>query len=180
LRSCCQHPRRVGFAGAGEVLDTAAADGKEHGHVPAAKPDGIDSEEVAGEDRLALPAQERAPAQTVAPRWPAAGPRSASTFEGRLGALLGDEFVAAGPGDLVFKPRHQWHTFWNASDEPSRILEIISRAGFECYFDELVDLTGPRTPATIEPITDRYGLEMKFETIPQLVAEHNLTLPGVN
>src|SRR5919197_6254610 len=36
---------------------------------------------------------------------------------GRMGALLGDEVVEAGAGDLVFKPRDQWHTFWNAGDE---------------------------------------------------------------
>ena len=64
-------------------------------------------------------------------------------LEGRMGALLGDEELVAGPGDLVFKPRNQWHTFWNAGDEPARILEIISPAGFEKYFDELVELGGP-------------------------------------
>jgi quercetin dioxygenase-like cupin family protein len=31
--------------------------------------------------------------------------------EGRVGALLGDDVIVAGPGDLVFKPRNQWHTF---------------------------------------------------------------------
>src|SRR5215510_6008519 len=41
-------------------------------------------------------------------------------LEGRMGALLGDDVVEAGPGDLVFKPRNQWHTFWNAGDEPCR------------------------------------------------------------
>src|SRR4249920_3109141 len=35
-------------------------------------------------------------------------------LEGRVGALLGDELVFAGQGGLVFKPRDQWHTFWNA------------------------------------------------------------------
>ena len=59
-------------------------------------------------------------------------------LEGRMGALLGDDVVEAGPGDLVFKPRNQWHTFWNAGDEPCRILEIISPAGFEQFFRELV------------------------------------------
>ena len=38
---------------------------------------------------------------------------------GRIGAALGDEEVVTGPGDLVFKPRNQWHTFWNAGDEPA-------------------------------------------------------------
>ena len=64
-------------------------------------------------------------------------------LEGRMGALLGDDVVEAGPGDLVFKPRNQWHTFWNAGDEPCRILEIISPAGFERFFRELV-ATGRR------------------------------------
>src|SRR5256886_5565522 len=63
-------------------------------------------------------------------------------LEGRMGALLGDEVVEARPGDLVFKPRDQWHTFWNAGNEPCRILEIIAPAGFERFFAELVDLGG--------------------------------------
>ncbi|MFL6028836.1 MAG: cupin domain-containing protein, partial [Gaiellaceae bacterium] len=63
-------------------------------------------------------------------------------LEGRMGALLGDAVVEAGPGDLVFKPRNQWHTFWNAGDEPCRILEIIAPAGFEEFFKELDAMGG--------------------------------------
>jgi mannose-6-phosphate isomerase-like protein (cupin superfamily) len=100
-------------------------------------------------------------------------------LEGRIGAQLGEQLVYAEASDLVFKPRDQWHTFWNASDEPCRILELISPAGFERYFEELVDMTGPRTPETIAPIAARYGLELRFDTIPQLVAEHGLAWPGV-
>jgi mannose-6-phosphate isomerase-like protein (cupin superfamily) len=100
-------------------------------------------------------------------------------LEGRMGAQLGDEVVYAQAGDLVFKPRDQWHTFWNAGDESCRILELISPAGFERYFEELVDTTEPRMPESITAIASRYGLQMKFETIPQLVAEHGLQWPGV-
>jgi quercetin dioxygenase-like cupin family protein len=50
-------------------------------------------------------------------------------LEGRVGAMLGDEVLVGTPGDLIFKPRNQWHTFWNAGDEPARILEIISPPG---------------------------------------------------
>jgi|SRR5947209_8761051 len=100
-------------------------------------------------------------------------------LQGRMGAQLGEEIVYAEAGELVFKPRNRWHTFWNASDEPCRILELISPAGFERYFEELVDMTGAKTPDTIAPIASRFGLEMKFETIPQLIAEHGLEWPGV-
>jgi mannose-6-phosphate isomerase-like protein (cupin superfamily) len=67
-------------------------------------------------------------------------------LEGRMGALLGDEVVEAGPGDLVFKPRNQWHTFWNAGDEPCRILEIISPAGFERFFQSSSTWAASRRP----------------------------------
>jgi len=58
-------------------------------------------------------------------------------LQGSIGAMLGDSVVVGKPGDLIFKPREQWHTFWNAGDAPARILEIISPAGFENYFREL-------------------------------------------
>jgi quercetin dioxygenase-like cupin family protein len=56
-------------------------------------------------------------------------------IEGRVGALLGDDVIEGGQGSLIFKPRDQWHTFWNAGDTPARILEIISPAGFEEFFE---------------------------------------------
>ena len=92
-------------------------------------------------------------------------------LEGRMGALLGDDVVEAGPGDLVFKPRDQWHTFWNAGDEPCRILEIIAPAGFERFFAELVDMGGvaQADPEALARLNGRYGLEMRPETIPELV-----------
>src|SRR3712207_6714178 len=42
---------------------------------------------------------------------------------GRVGAVLGDDEEVGEPGDLVFKPRDQWHTFWNAGDEPAAVLD---------------------------------------------------------
>jgi mannose-6-phosphate isomerase-like protein (cupin superfamily) len=92
-------------------------------------------------------------------------------LEGRMGALLGDDVVEAGPGDLVFKPRDQWHTFWNAGDEPCRILEIISPAGFEHFFRELDALGGAveSDPEAMGQLCARYALDMRPETLPELV-----------
>jgi mannose-6-phosphate isomerase-like protein (cupin superfamily) len=99
-------------------------------------------------------------------------------LEGRMGALLGDDVVEAGPGDLVFKPRDQWHTFWNAGDEPCRILEIISPAGFERFFAELVDLGGAiqADPEALAKLNDRFGLEMQPQSVPELVERFGLRL----
>jgi quercetin dioxygenase-like cupin family protein len=100
--------------------------------------------------------------------------------EGRVGALLGDEVLTAGPGDLIFKPRNQWHTFWNAGDEPARLLEIISPAGFERFFAELVDLGGVTNadPRTLGELCARYELEMDPESVPGLIERFDLQFPG--
>jgi gentisate 1,2-dioxygenase len=99
-------------------------------------------------------------------------------LEGRMGALLGDEVVEAGPGDLVHKPRNQWHTFWNASDEPTRILEIISPAGFERFFRELSDLGGAvnAAPEALAELSERHGLKMQPDTVPELLTRFNLRI----
>ena len=100
-------------------------------------------------------------------------------LEGRMGALLGDDVVYAERGDLAFKPRDQWHTFWNAGDEPCRILEIISPGGFEHFFDELGEITArpDPDPAQLEELGARYGLDFDPESVPRLCAEHGLTHP---
>ena len=97
-------------------------------------------------------------------------------LEGRMGALLGDDVLEAGPGDLVFKPRGEWHTFWNAGDEPCRILEIIAPAGFERFFAELVDLggVGAAEPAGLGDLCERYALEMDPASVPGLVERFGL------
>ena len=101
-------------------------------------------------------------------------------LEGRVGALLGEEVVIGTPGDLIFKPREQWHTFWNAGEEPARILEIISPAGFEEYFRELVEQGGSTRmpPQARSALARRYGLEVKPDSIPHLVQRFGLQFPG--
>jgi mannose-6-phosphate isomerase-like protein (cupin superfamily) len=99
-------------------------------------------------------------------------------LEGRVGALLGDEVLYGDVGDLIYKPRDQWHTFWNAGDQPARILEIISPAGFERYFEELTELladAGPPDPAQIAALAARYGLELDFESVPRLIEEYGVS-----
>ena len=100
--------------------------------------------------------------------------------EGRMGALLGDDVVYAEPGDLVFKPRGQWHTFWNAGNEPARILEIISPAGFERFFAELVDLGGVAntSPETLAELCGRHELDMDPDSIPGLIERFGVVFPG--
>jgi mannose-6-phosphate isomerase-like protein (cupin superfamily) len=101
-------------------------------------------------------------------------------IEGRVGALLGEDVIEGGPGSLIFKPRDQWHTFWNAGDVPARILEIISPAGFEKFFRERLSLGGVTRmePTTLADLCARYGLEMDVSSVSWLVERFGLRFPG--
>ena len=99
---------------------------------------------------------------------------------GRIGVEIGGDVHVAGPGELVVKPRGIPHAFWNAGDEPARILELISPGGFEAYFVELAPHLPPRRPepdfAGLGATQARYGLTMDPSSIGRLVAEHGLVM----
>ena len=98
-------------------------------------------------------------------------------LEGRVGAQLGDEIVYGEPGDLIIKPRGQWHSFWNAGDQPARILEIISPGGFERYFEQVAALFGgggEPDRAALEAVAAEHGLEIDGSSIPRLMEQHGL------
>lgn len=101
--------------------------------------------------------------------------------DGAVGFVLGDDVVTAPPGALVRKPRGQWHTFYNPGDVEARLLEVISPAGFEQYFEELAAFF----PADAAPDLDgmaeataRYGLSMRFDSLPELVQRFGLVPPA--
>lgn len=98
--------------------------------------------------------------------------------EGVVGAQLGEEILIGAPGTYLWKPRNEWHTFWNAGDEPARLIEIISPAGFEKYFDELPSAFASGIPdqALLANLASRFGLEIDPSTVPGLLEKHNLTM----
>ena len=98
-------------------------------------------------------------------------------LSGRVGVQIGDEVAEAGPGELVAKPRGIPHAFWNAGDEPARLLELISPAGFESYFEDLaphLSAGGPPDVEALGKIRDRYALTMDMGSMERLIEEHGL------
>ena len=98
-------------------------------------------------------------------------------LKGSLGALLGDDVVTAGAGTWVFKPRGQWHTFWNAGDSPCEIIEVISPAGFENFFREVAEAWGDLE--RFAAINEKYSLDMDFDSVPGLCERFGLTFPDL-
>ena len=106
-------------------------------------------------------------------------------LEGRMGALLGDDVVYAEAGDLVYKPRNQWHTFWNAGDSPCRVLEIIAQPGFEHFFNELgdamaaINAPNPGVVLANSDLPERYAIEFRPERTTEICQTYGLRFPGL-
>ena len=97
--------------------------------------------------------------------------------EGTIGFRSGDREVVLEAGGYIAKPRGELHAMWNAGATPARMIEIISPAGFEGFFREVVDLSAGTSPASEEAATlaARYGLEFDdAEWLPDIIARYGL------
>ena len=102
-------------------------------------------------------------------------------LEGTIGVEIDGRVIQAGPGEIVVKPRGIPHAFWNPTDQPARILELISPGGFESYFGDLgriLSRPGPPDLTALEELAARYELVMEPDSIERLASEHGLVLPG--
>jgi gentisate 1,2-dioxygenase len=90
-------------------------------------------------------------------------------LSGRIGAVLGGTEVVAEPGDLLFKPRNQWHTFWNAGDEAATVLEVISPAGLERFFRWLGELDHEPSPEELATVAAPYQCDVDLAATSELV-----------
>lgn len=93
-------------------------------------------------------------------------------LEGQVWYQAADEEHVAHVGDFVFKPRNEWHTFWNAADQPARVLELISPGGLEEAFrligtaDDDLDLG---------PLVEPFGCEGDFDATRPIIERYGLT-----
>jgi quercetin dioxygenase-like cupin family protein len=105
-------------------------------------------------------------------------------LQGRFGVRIGDLETSAGPGTYVLKPRNVPHTFWNAGPEPARLVELISPAGFERFFDEVAEIfaaagAGPPDQERLGELAARYKVRfVNPEWVPALKEKYGLKLLG--
>ena len=98
-------------------------------------------------------------------------------LRGQLTALVGDAVMVAGAQELVAKPRGVPHAFWNAGPDPVEFLELITPGGFEEYFFDMAEPFNARDQAAIGAIRERYRLDVRLESVPELLARYGLEPP---
>ncbi len=112
--------------------------------------------------------------------WSIAAPLHRHTKEDEFSLILegrvwfqadGEEYVAD-VGDLVFKPRGEWHTFWNADDAPARLLELISPGGLEEAF-RIIDTAAE--DVDLGPLVASYGCDSDLDATLPIIERYGLT-----
>jgi hypothetical protein len=100
----------------------------------------------------------------------------AIVLKGSMSILLGSDIVIAPAGSYVFKPRHQWHTFWNAGDRELRCIELLLPGGFERCLQRLSPLlaAGGLDQGSIRSLADEYGIEYDADSVPELCARFGI------
>ena len=89
-------------------------------------------------------------------------------FRGRIGGRVGDHDIVVEEGGFLFKPRGIVHALWNPTDVEAIVLEFISPAGFEGFFQEMGALQGDASPGMVGEIATRYGQTPHPELISEL------------
>lgn len=98
-------------------------------------------------------------------------------LEGTVGVRVGERELTAGPGSYLVKPRGTPHAMWNAASAPARVVEILSPAGLEAYFEELAPvLSEHRTAPEYYQLAERYGITIENDWIEALERDHGVKL----
>ena len=106
-----------------------------------------------------------APHRLVPPHTHVAEDELSYVLDGEVGFRVGDAVTIAGPGTYVQKPRGIPHTFWNATDRPARVIELLLPGSAADGF------RGVKVPGRIPNIHSD-------EWVPELVERYGLTLIG--
>ena len=83
-----------------------------------------------------------------------------SVVEGDFLFMVGEERIAAHPGDFLFAPRNLPHSYRNIGSIPGRLAVILSPSGMEEFFLEAASLEGQPTLGQIGALFAKYGLEI--------------------
>jgi quercetin dioxygenase-like cupin family protein len=96
-------------------------------------------------------------------------------YRGRIGGLVGKAETEVDEGGFLFKPRGEVHSLWNPTDHEVVVIELISPAGFEHFFEEMGALTHA-DPQVMREIAQRYGQRPHPELIGELQERHGVRL----
>ena len=100
-------------------------------------------------------------------------------LRGTVGLRLGDQESDVPEGSYLVKPRGIPHAMWNAGSEPVTILEMVTPAGLERYFEQIAPVlrqSGPEATRRFEELADEYRLTIMNDWTEDLESRYNVRL----
>jgi mannose-6-phosphate isomerase-like protein (cupin superfamily) len=100
-------------------------------------------------------------------------------LDGTVSARVGDRFLDLAPGSYLVKPRGIPHALWNGGSVPARVVEIISPAGFEDYFEKIEPILrehGPEWTEKFYGLADQYGITLEDAWVDELSQKYGVKL----
>ncbi|RDB05969.1 cupin domain-containing protein [Runella aurantiaca] len=106
--------------------------------------------------------------------------------EGTIHVLVGSEVYEVKAGGILFRPHGIVHTFWNASNQPARFMDMFFGQDFENYLEELFFKIMPNAMkkglapnskevlAQLEELDTRYGIVEFHEQRQAIVEKYGL------
>lgn len=135
--------------------------------------------------RLYLSSQENTGSVTfyefeVPPQSPGSPPHTHSRedeyffiLEGRLSVLSGEDVLKLDAGDFAALNRGNTHMFWNADEEPVRLLMATTGGSFEEFMANVAPTLAAAAPAdpmqagaVVGQLAQEYGIEISMEKMP--------------
>jgi quercetin dioxygenase-like cupin family protein len=98
---------------------------------------------------------------------------------GTVGVRLGDRVQEAGEGSYLVKPRGIPHAMWNAGSTPAKVVEILSPAGLEDYFEKLGPVLAHEGGAGAKEyyeLANQYGITIQDDWIEELEQTYGVKL----
>lgn len=102
-------------------------------------------------------------------------------LEGELSAIQNGIVQIAKPGEYVIKPRGIFHTFWNATNERIRFIEIITPGNFGNYFAELAPFLEDGKAPQLDKVKEtgaKYGLIVDPTGAGKIIEKYGLNPLG--
>ncbi len=100
-------------------------------------------------------------------------------LSGTIGLRVGEKTTEASAGSYLVKPRGVPHAMWNATDEPVRVLEMLSPGGLEEYFEKLGPVLAHEGGAGAKEyyeLAEAYGITIMDDWIDELEKTYGIKL----
>jgi len=108
-------------------------------------------------------------------------------IEGTVQVMVGETVTDIHAGEYHLRPHGIAHTFWNASDLPTRFIDMYPNQDFPSFFEEMVRIKNRLKSKglshdseeginSLDKLYDQFGVEMFPEQFPAIIEKYDLTV----